>query len=340
MREHANLTDWLLLIDTDEYIYAEHEGTTRDALSHVLELLEHDGVHGTLLPWSMMYGEQLTLEAQIPRGGGLLRAFPRVLSVAQARISNKSRLRRARMNRVLGLPSQVTKPVGMPAHMAFRPPHRFNGCGKGRSTCNWRAARACRDGICTVGGGRGRLALIHYFQKTIESFLLKRDISLPHQRQTGSRPVSAPALSEPSGIRSLCSMYDNGRFGQVHDCRSLRKFPFAPSYLRGVVQLLELTAGWSDAGRTRRVPPHRAGTSATREVHDMFRGTIAAGLVFSPELYSQAVPRDRARHCDALQHLLRTCCSRAPTTRINAVGRTRRWMVSVSAAIGVRHNVT
>ena len=28
MREYANLTDWLLLIDTDEHIYAEHDGAT------------------------------------------------------------------------------------------------------------------------------------------------------------------------------------------------------------------------------------------------------------------------------------------------------------------------
>ena len=90
MREHANLTDWLLLLDTDEYVYAEHDGATRDALSHVLELLEHDGAHGTPVLWSMMYGEQLTLEAQIPREGGLglLQAFPRVLSVAQVRIAD------------------------------------------------------------------------------------------------------------------------------------------------------------------------------------------------------------------------------------------------------------
>ena len=88
VRGHANLTDWLLLVDTDEHIYAEHDGVTRDALSHVLELLEHEGGHGTLVPWSMMYGEQLTLEAQIPPEGGLMRAFPRVLSVAQVRIAN------------------------------------------------------------------------------------------------------------------------------------------------------------------------------------------------------------------------------------------------------------
>ena len=88
VREHANLTNWLLLLDTDEYVYAEHDGATRDALSHVLELLEHDGAHGTPVPWSMMYGEQLTLEAQIPREGGLLQAFPRVLSVAQVRIAD------------------------------------------------------------------------------------------------------------------------------------------------------------------------------------------------------------------------------------------------------------
>ena len=84
IREYANLTDWLLLLDTDEYLYAEHDGVASDALSSVLGLLESDGAHGALVPWSMMYGEQLTLEAQIDAGGGLLRAFPRVLSVAQA----------------------------------------------------------------------------------------------------------------------------------------------------------------------------------------------------------------------------------------------------------------
>ena len=94
VREHANLTDWLLLVDTDEHIYAEHEGMTRDALSHVLGLLEHEGGHGALVPWSMMYGEQLTLEAQIPPEGGLLQAFPRVLSVAQVRIASTRRLHR------------------------------------------------------------------------------------------------------------------------------------------------------------------------------------------------------------------------------------------------------
>ena len=95
VRKHSNLTDWLLLVDTDEHIYAEHDGVTRDALSHVLGLLEHEGGHGTLVPWSMMYGEQLTLEAQIPLEGGLMQAFPRVLSVAQVRIAHTRRLHRS-----------------------------------------------------------------------------------------------------------------------------------------------------------------------------------------------------------------------------------------------------
>jgi len=89
VREYANLTDWLLLIDTDEHIYAEHDGATRNALSQVLGLLEHEGGQGALVPWSMMYGEQLTLEAQIPSEDGLMRAFPRVLSVAQVRIATR-----------------------------------------------------------------------------------------------------------------------------------------------------------------------------------------------------------------------------------------------------------
>ena len=242
----------------------------------------------------------------------------------------------------------MTKPIGMPAHVTFRPPHRFNGCVRGRGRCSWRAARACRDGICTVGGGRGRLALLHYFQKTVQSFLLKRDISLPHQRQTDSRALrAAAALSEPSGIRSLCSMYDNGRFGQAHDCRSLRTFPFAPSYLRGVARLLEATNGWGDAGRTRWIPPHRAGAPDTREVHDMFRRTIAAGLAFSPKLYAQAVPYDRARYCDELQHLLHSRCSRAAasaTQRSAVVGTSAgEWMVPVVSSVSGsvwRHNST
>jgi len=238
----------------------------------------------------------------------------------------------------------MTKPIGMPAHVTFRPPHRFNGCVRGRGRCSWRAARACRDGICTVGGGRGRLALLHYFQKTVQSFLLKRDISLPHQRQTDSRALRA-AGGEPSGIRSLCSMYDNGRFGQAHDCRSLRTFPFAPSYLRGVARLLEATNGWGDAGRTRWIPPHRAGAPDTQAVHDMFRRTIAAGLAFSPKLYAQAVPYDRARYCDELQHLLHSRCSRAAATQRSAVvGTSGEWMVpvvsSVSGSVWRQHNST
>ena len=228
----------------------------------------------------------------------------------------------------------------MPAHMAFRPPHRFNGCVQGRGRCSWRSARACRDGICTVGGGRGRLALLHYFQKTVQSFLLKRDISLPHQRQTGSRSLRPAAVSEPSGIRSLCTMYDNGRFGQAHDCRSLRTFPFAPSYMRGVALLLEATTRWGDAGRTRWVPPHRVGAAATREVHDMFRRTIAADLAFSPALYAQTVPYDRTRYCDALQHLLHARCSHAAAPQSGAVGNPREWTVSVSSVSGVRRNAT
>lgn len=84
VREHANQTDWLLLADTDEYVYAEYDGVARDALSRTLDELERQAAHGVLVPWSMMYGEQLTLEAQVLPRGGLLQAFPRVLSVAQA----------------------------------------------------------------------------------------------------------------------------------------------------------------------------------------------------------------------------------------------------------------
>jgi len=83
IRDHANSTDWLLLADTDEYIYAEHDGLARDALSNVLEELERAGAHGLLVPWTMMYGEGLTLESQLDPRGGMLRSFPRVLSVAQ-----------------------------------------------------------------------------------------------------------------------------------------------------------------------------------------------------------------------------------------------------------------
>lgn len=140
-------------------------------------------------------------------------------------------------------------------------------------------------------------------------------------------------------------MYDNGRFGQAHDCRSLRTFPFAPSYLRGVARLLEATNGWGDAGRTRWIPPHRAGAPDTREVHDMFRRTIAAGLAFSPKLYAQAVPYDRARYCDELQHLLHSRCSRAAATQRSAVvGTSGEWMVpvvsSVSGSVWRQHNST
>lgn len=204
----------------------------------------------------------------------------------------------------------------MPAHMAFRPPHRFSGCVRGQGQCSWRPARACREGHCIVGGGRGRLALLHYFQKTVESFLLKRDISLPHQRQLSSRPQRA----EPSGIRSLCSMYDNGRFGQVRNCRSLRTFPFEASYGAGVARLLEATAGWGDAGRSRGAPAHR--DDAASPVHGMFRRAIASGRAFSPEIYARMTPAfGRARHCDALQHYLDSCCESSATARVETVGR-------------------
>ena len=79
---------------------------------------------------------------------------------------------------------------------------------------------------------------------------------------------------------------------------------------------------------------------APREVHAMFRRTIVAGLAFSPELYAQAVPYDRARYCDALQHLLHARCSHAAATQISAVGSFGEWMVPVLSIGGVRHNVT
>ena len=171
------------------------------------------------------------------------------------------------------------------------------------------------------------MALLHYFQRTVENFLLKRDISLPHQRQRGSRPLRAGAQSEPSGIRSLCAMYDNGRFGQARDCRSLRAFPFSASYVEDVARLLEATIGWGDAGRARQAPPRRDGASPAKEVHDMFRHVIASGRAFSPELYARMVPFDRAQHCDALQHYLGACCERGDAARLKAVARAREWIV-------------
>lgn len=310
VREHANLTDWLLLADTDEYIYAEYNGVAHDALSRALIHLEREGYHGALVPWSMMYGEQLTLESQIDAGGGLMRAFPRVLSVAQ-----------------------VTKPVGMPAYMVFRPPHRFSGCvGHSKGRCAWRNARFCHDGVCSIGGGHGRLALLHYFQKTVENFLVKRDISLPHQRQRAAalaRPLTAGASAEPSGIRSLCAMYDDGRFGQARDCRRLRRFPFVASYLRDVGWLLQSTAGWGDAGRMLRAPPHRAEAlpGAASNVHDLFRGAVASGRAFSPGRYGKAVPVDPKRHCDAMQHFLAACCDRHNESRSGMLSRASAWLV-------------
>ena len=302
--ENANSTDWLLLSDTDEYLYAEYDGMAHDVLSSVLKELEGGGAHGALVPWSMMYGEQLTLEAQLRSGGGLLLSFPRVLSVAQ-----------------------VTKPLGMPSHLRFRPPHRFSGCLRGRGLCRWRSARACRDGVCS--GSRGRLAVLHYFQRTVESFLLKRDISLPHQRQD-ARARKYSVSAEPSGIRSLCSMYDDGRFGQAHDCRSLRRFPFVPSYLSDVVRLLEATTGWGNAGRTLKRPPRRPERHAVKSVHDVFRLATASGMAFSPLRYTNATAFDRARHCDSLQHFICACCARSPHVRRAAVDGAQQWMVPVS----------
>ena len=305
VREHANLTDWLLLADTDEYVYAEYNGVARDALSNALGDLEREGYHGALVPWSMMYGEQLTLESQIDADGGLMRAFPRVLSAAQ-----------------------VTKPVGMPAHMGFRPPHRFSGCRHGKLRCAWRNARVCRDGVCSIGGGHGRIALLHYFQKTVENFLAKRDISLPHQRQRAARPSAAGAGAEPSGIRSLCAMYDDGRFGQARDCRQLRRFPLATSYLHDVGRLLRATAAWGEAGRTLRAPPRRseAQPGATSNVHDLFRGAVASGRAFSPERYEKAISIDPKRHCDAMQHFLAACCARDNESRSGVLSRSSEWL--------------
>ena len=134
------------------------------------------------------------------------------------------------------------------------------------SVLRWSLRRGA--GLCQAGGGR--LALLHYFQKTVENFLSKRDVSLPHRRQRADRRTTS--AEEPSGIRSLCAMYDNGRFGQARDCRSVRRFPFAAAYLRDVAILLERTADWGDAGRAIRMPPRRVAGRAASDVHDLFRG--------------------------------------------------------------------
>jgi len=206
--------------------------------------------------------------------------------------------------------------------MIFRPPHRFNGCRHGRGRCVWRSARSCRSGVCS--GPRGRLSVLHYFQRTVESFLLKRDISLPHQRQHGEARLGAPG---PSGIRSLCGMYDNGRFGQVRDCRLLRSFRFAPSYESDVRRLLDATVRWGNGGRPLKTPTRRAGQHAMRSVHDVFRRAVASGRAFSPEIYANETVFNRAERCDALQHFIHACCARSPTARRSAVEQAHRWLV-------------
>ena len=63
--EYGNASDWLMLLDTDEVLYAEVDGEHHHAMSRVVDALEAGGLDGILVPWTMMYGEQKTLEAQV-----------------------------------------------------------------------------------------------------------------------------------------------------------------------------------------------------------------------------------------------------------------------------------
>ena len=137
---YGQQTDWMAILDTDEAFYYESNNLSFHQLNTLLLYMEKENLCGGITLWSFMYGEA----EMLMRNSTLLEAYPRFCAY-----------------HTLG------KILARPDLTSFTIPH-FIGCTAkhlGQRTWTW------NENV--------KVALIHYYSKSMEEFLVKADQSVP-----------------------------------------------------------------------------------------------------------------------------------------------------------------
>ena len=188
--EFGRQADWASVLDTDEAFYYERNNTSIHTLDSLLRDMERDNLCGVEILWSLMYGE---MEMFI-RNTTLFEAYPRLCTLN-------------RQGKVLARPSQTR----------FRVPHDMD--------CLWKNKTAKK----LQWGNNLKIALVHYFSKSMEEFLLKIDQGLP---PWGRRPIER-YLGTPACQLSLFNYSDDYRATFLNAYKQLEKLhPVKPTNLR------------------------------------------------------------------------------------------------------------
>jgi hypothetical protein len=138
--------DWVMVLDTDEYFYYEKQDFSVNKLNDLLVELEKKSVCAISLYWTMMYGEGRVLKPN----GTLFDLYPRIC-------------------KVFGL----TKVLARLKYTEIDIPHN----AKCKHNTNLTA-------LTWSSNQNPKIELIHYYSKSVEEFLLKRDQSiLPYSRE-------------------------------------------------------------------------------------------------------------------------------------------------------------
>lgn len=133
-------TDWIAILDTDEYLYYEKNNQSVNMLNDLLINLEAQNACAITIPWSMMYGEAMVLR----QNKTLLETYPRICGVHT-------------------LPKVIAKPDSV----IFDIPHIVK--------CN----ESNRKVVTLQDSDKSNVKLLHYYSKSVEEFLIKADQSIP-----------------------------------------------------------------------------------------------------------------------------------------------------------------
>jgi hypothetical protein len=137
---YGRKADWVAILDTDEAFYFEKDNLAVHKLNTLLLDMEKDNLCGGITIWSFMYGEA----EMLMRNSTLLEAYPRFCAYHN-------------LGKILARPDQ----------RSFNIPHSIHCTAKhlGQRTWTWSPS--------------WRVALIHYYSKSMEEFLVKADQSVP-----------------------------------------------------------------------------------------------------------------------------------------------------------------
>lgn len=138
--KHGVNTDWVAIIDTDDYFYYERNNVSFHTLDGLLSEMERNNMCGVTIKWSMIYGEAKVLEQNTT-------LFETYLRVCAFNILGKILVRLQKFT--------------------LQIPHSFECLSQtnNKKTLIWNETL--------------RIGLVHYYSKSMEEFLFKGDQSVP-----------------------------------------------------------------------------------------------------------------------------------------------------------------